>query len=180
MMNATFDPGPLADVGCRPAAGGWTLVFVRDLRHPPEKVWAALTEPGQLGQWAPYTAARDLAATGEVTLLMIDGDTTVDMAESVLTSEPPTLLEHTWGPDRLRWELAPTGQGTRLTLLHTVQERAAAPKMAAGWHLCLRVAELLLDGRPVAPIRGEDALAYGWQALNDAYTAHLDPGAESI
>ena len=27
---------------------GWVLVLVRDLRHPPAAVWAALTEPAQL------------------------------------------------------------------------------------------------------------------------------------
>ncbi|MFC4010398.1 SRPBCC family protein [Nonomuraea purpurea] len=179
-MNASFDPGPLADVGCRPAGPGWTLVFVRDLKHPPEKVWAALTEPGQLSQWAPFTSARDLAETGAVTLTMIDGDQSVDMPASVTRAEPPALLEYTWGPDVLRWELAPTALGTRLTLLHTVGERAAVPKMAAGWHLCLRVAEQLLDGRPIPPIRGQIALEYGWEDLNAAYTAKLGAEEESI
>jgi hypothetical protein len=44
---------------------------------------------------------------------------------------------------------------------------------AAGWHLCLRVAEHLLDGDPIPPIRGSQALEYGWQELHDAYAARL-------
>ena len=44
-------------------AGSWSLA--RDLRHPPAAVWAALTEPDQLAAWAPFTAGRDLGATGE-------------------------------------------------------------------------------------------------------------------
>ena len=52
---------------------GWVLVVARDLRHPPATVWAALTEPEQLLAWAPFTAGRDLGATGEATLTMIDG-----------------------------------------------------------------------------------------------------------
>jgi uncharacterized protein YndB with AHSA1/START domain len=52
---------------------GWVLVVARDLRHPPAAVWAALTEPEQLLAWAPFTAGRDLGATGAATLTMIDG-----------------------------------------------------------------------------------------------------------
>ena len=34
------------------------------------------------------------------------------------------------------------------------------PKVAAGWHLCLVVAERLLDGDPIEPISGADAMRY--------------------
>jgi hypothetical protein len=43
MTSNAFDPGPLADAVVEQADGEWTLVFERDLRHAPEKVWAALT-----------------------------------------------------------------------------------------------------------------------------------------
>ena len=66
-----------------------------------------------------------------------------------------------------------TGTGTRLTLRHTVEDRQWVPKVAAGWHLCLDVAEHLLDGDPVGPIRGADARNYGWDELNEAYAAKL-------
>lgn len=41
-----------------------TLVLVRELRHPPAKVWKALTEPDQLREWAPCDADRSLEAGG--------------------------------------------------------------------------------------------------------------------
>jgi uncharacterized protein YndB with AHSA1/START domain len=173
MDRTSFTPGPLAEAACLAADDGWTLVFVRDLRHPMEKVWAALTEPDQLREWAPYTADRDLGGVGEATLTMIDGDTREDLPASVLQARPPTLLEYSWGTDLLRWELAPRPTGTRLTLSHTLKDRDWVPKVAAGWHLCLVVAEHLLDGRPVGPIRGEDARNYGWDELNDAYARTL-------
>jgi uncharacterized protein YndB with AHSA1/START domain len=69
-------------------------------------------------------------------------------------AEPPALLEYTWGTDLLRWKLAAIDSGTRLTLRHRVEDREWAPKVAAGWHLCLAVAEHLLDGQPIGPIRG--------------------------
>jgi hypothetical protein len=101
-----FDPGPLADLAVEPAGDRWTAVFVRELRHPVDRVWAALTEPGQLAAWAPFTADRDLGTIGTATLTMVDGPTEVPMASRVLRAQPPTLLEYDWGGDLLRWELA--------------------------------------------------------------------------
>jgi uncharacterized protein YndB with AHSA1/START domain len=160
-----FDPGPLADA----TVDGPTLVFVRDLRHPPQKVWTALTDPERLDRWAPFAAARPLDATGDTTLTMIDGDTRMDMPATVRRAEAPTLLEYTWGDDLLRWELEPTATGTRLTLRHTLAQPDMTAMVAAGWHICLVVAEHLLDGDPIGVIRGSDAMNYGWEKLRDAY-----------
>jgi uncharacterized protein YndB with AHSA1/START domain len=161
----TFDPGPLADA----VADGTTLVFVRDLKHPPERVWAALTDPARLDRWAPFAAARPLDTLGDTTLTMIDGDTREDTPATVRTAEAPTLLEYTWGDDLLRWELEPLGTGTRLTLRHTLAEPEMIAMVAAGWHLCIVVAEHLLDGQPIGVVRGRDALAYGWEDLRAGY-----------
>jgi uncharacterized protein YndB with AHSA1/START domain len=168
-----FDPGPLADASVEPSGERWTLVFVRDLRHPPQRVWAALTEPAQLAEWAPFLADRGLDTVGEVTLTMVDGDHRVDLSGAVVRAEPPRLLEYSWDSDLLRWELDPVNGGTRLTLRHTLTDRTWVPKVAAGWHLCVVVAERLLDGSPVGPIRGSAARAYGWVELRDAYAAKL-------
>jgi uncharacterized protein YndB with AHSA1/START domain len=172
-----FDPGPLAEVECLPSADRWTLVFVRDLpRHPPDKVWAALTEPAQLREWSPFDANRNLGSQGDATLTMVDGENSENSENfpaSVSRAEPPTLLEYTWGADLLRWELAAVGSGTRLTLRHTIDDKDSVPKMSAGWHICLRVAERLLDGQPVGRIVGNKARRYGWEELHDAYAQKL-------
>jgi len=174
MTTQRFEPGPLADVTRERDGDRWTLVFTRDFRHPPELVWAALTEPAQLKEWAPFEAAGSLETLGDTTLTMIDGDRRDETPATVTRADRPVLLEYTWGGDVLRWELAPIDTGTRLCLRHTVDDRGWAPKVAAGWHICLAVADLLLDGRPVGPIRGTQARDYGWDALNDAYAERLD------
>ena len=163
MNRTTFEPGPLAHIECRPSGDRWTLVFVRDLRHPPEKVWAALTDPAQLREWSPFIADRDLGRPGGATLTMIDGEHAEDLPATVTRAEPPTLLEYTWGKDLLRWELAPKERGTRLTLQHTIEDRDWVPKVAAGWHICLVVAERLLDGdaNRSHPGRGRPRLRVG-------------------
>jgi uncharacterized protein YndB with AHSA1/START domain len=55
-------------------------------------VWAALTEPAELDQWAPFAAATVLAKPGDTTLTMVDGDERVDMPATVIHAEAPTLL----------------------------------------------------------------------------------------
>lgn len=170
-----YQPGPLVAVAIESMQDTPTLVFVRHFSHPVAAVWAALTEPEQLDQWAPFTADRDLAEGGDATLTMIDGDTREEMKATVTVVEPPTRLEYTWGTDLLRWQLEPTDSGTRLTLRHTVAGPEWLSPVAAGWHICLDVAGLLLDGHPVGAIRGQEALQYGWTALNDAYAAAITP-----
>ena len=164
----SWEPGPAA--GARLEGGEpWTLIFVRRLRQPPAVVWRALTDPAELDQWAPFTAARDLNETGDTTLTMVDGDERVDLAATVLRAEPPRLLEYTWGDDRLRWELEPAGAGTRLTVRHTLADRGVEDQVAAGWHICVVVLQHLLDGGPTGVIRGEAAREHGFEELREAY-----------
>jgi uncharacterized protein YndB with AHSA1/START domain len=168
----TFDPGPLDDVTLD--RHSWTLIFIRELRQAPAVVWAALTDPAELDQWAPFAAAGNLGRPGDTTLTMVDGPERTDLPATVLKAEPPTLLEYLWGGDRLRWELEPSGEGTRLTLRHTLAQPDTDAKVAAGWHLCLLVLRHLLDGRPIGVIRGRDAMAHGWAALRDGYAEKLN------
>ena len=40
-----YQPGPAAGAEVRKDGEKWTLIFVRELRHPPATIWRALTEP---------------------------------------------------------------------------------------------------------------------------------------
>ena len=59
-MNSreNYKPGPATGAEIRKDGEKWTLVLVRELRHPPAKVWQALTDPAQLREWAPLTPTR--------------------------------------------------------------------------------------------------------------------------
>jgi uncharacterized protein YndB with AHSA1/START domain len=170
----TFDAGPLAAVASEQHADGtWTVTFVRELAHPPERVWNALVRVDEVPRWAPFEPDRDLDTTGPATLTMIDGNLREAMPSEVRAADPPTRLEYTWGDDLLVWDLAPTTAGTQLTLRHTVRGKDWMPKVAAGWHLCLVVADHVLAGDAVDPIVGGDAMRYGWQDLHDQYASVL-------
>src|SRR6185436_11204604 len=117
-----YAPGPAAgasvDKAVHEDGEKWALVVVRELRHPPEMVWQALTDPAQLSEWAPFDADRNLAAVGPVKLSTVG---TPQVSEStVQRAEAQKLLEYSWGGNALRWELEPRGSGTRLTLWHNI------------------------------------------------------------
>lgn len=163
----------LEDVRTEPDRDGWTLIFIREFRQAPAVVWRALTDPGELDQWAPFTAARDLGEPGSTTLTMVDGDDRVPMPAVVTEAVAPEVLEYTWGEDRLRWQLEPSADGTRLTLRHTVTKPDLDAKLAAGWHICFGVLDHLLAGDPIGVIRGRDAMNHGWEELREGYATKL-------
>jgi hypothetical protein len=43
-----YAPGPASGAQVRKDGEKWTLILVRELRHSPEKVWQALTDPAHL------------------------------------------------------------------------------------------------------------------------------------
>ena len=174
MNEKKFDPGPRAKVEMLRTGTRSTLIFVKTLKPPPNRVWKALTDPEQLSQWAPFKPDRRMDATGNARLQMIDGMSEEQFESKVTRAIAPEVLEYTWGDTNLVWELKPEGDGTRLTLRHTVQSPDWVPKVAAGWHLCLCVAEKMMDGNPIGPIIGMDAMNYGWQELHDEYAAEMD------
>lgn len=166
----SYVPGPAVGAEVLKDGEKWTLVLVRDLRHPPARVWEALTEPEHLREWAPFEADRNLASAGPVTLSTV-GAPVPQIAETRVTrAEPPRLLEFSWGGNDLRWELVAAGGGTRLTLWHNIDRRFIAWG-AAGWHICFDVLDRYLAGQPLGRIVGADALAFGgWQRLLAEYT----------
>ena len=169
-----YRPGTLGDAKVEKEGSRFRLVYVRELRHPPEKVWRALTDPNEIREWAPFDADRDLGKTGAAKLSMVGGPAPEQSESRVSVADPPKLLEYTWEKDVLRWELAPTATGTRLTLRHTLADESFVPKVTAGWHICLDVMEYALDGAPIGRIVALEALDFGWERLNDEYAKRFE------
>jgi uncharacterized protein YndB with AHSA1/START domain len=160
--------GPAAGAEVRKDGENWTLILVRDLRHPPEKVWKALTDPASLREWAPFDADRSLGAVGVARLTTVGAPTPQTSQTRVTRAEEPKLLEYNWGDKDIRWQLEPLGDGTRLTLWHNI-DRGFISMGAAGWHICLDVLDRLLGGEPLGRIVGGEAMKFGWPRLNTEY-----------
>ncbi|MDB5106353.1 MAG: polyketide cyclase [Fibrobacteres bacterium] len=166
-----YAPGPAAGAKIQKEGEKWILVLTRDLRHPPAKVWAAITEPDHLREWAPFDPDRNLGAVGSAKLTTVGAPAQQAVAEiQVKRADAPKALEYTWGGSDLRWELEPLGSdGTRLMLWHNIP-RGFISMGAAGWHICFDVLDGFLTGQPIGRIVGPEAMRFeGWQRLNAEY-----------
>jgi uncharacterized protein YndB with AHSA1/START domain len=164
----SYKPGRASGAEVRKDADHWTLILVRELRHPPAKVWQALTDPVELREWAPFDADRSLASVGTVKLSTVGAPKQMVSETRVTRAEAPKLLEYKWGDNDMRWQLEPLGTGTRLTLWHNIDRRYVAMG-AAGWHICLDVLDRLLAGEPLGRIVGPEAMKFDWPRLNTEY-----------
>lgn len=167
-MSRSYVPGP-ADATLRDKTGeNWTFILSRELRHPPERVWQALTDPEQLKHWAPFNADGNLGTAGAVVRLSTVGTPQATDAQ-VKRAEFPHLLEFDWGGHDVRWELEDFNGGTRLTLWASIN-RQYVSMGAAGWHICLDVMVRFVDGDPIGRLVGPELMKdERWQRLNSEY-----------
>ncbi|HEX3757575.1 MAG TPA: SRPBCC family protein [Kofleriaceae bacterium] len=165
-----YAPGAASGASIQKAGDTWTLVLVRDLRHPPAKVWEALTDPVHLREWAPFDSDRSLGAVGTAMLTTVGAPTPHVTETQIKRADAPKALEYTWGGSDMRWELEPlAGGGTRLTLWHNIDRNFIAMG-AAGWHICFDVLDRLLAGQPIGRTVGPSAMQFpGWQRLHAEY-----------
>lgn len=159
-----YTPGPARGAQVRKDGEKWTLILVRELRHSPEKVWQALTDPAQLREWAPFDADGSLGTVGAKVNLTWVG-TGASQPTTVRRADEPEVLEY----GDIRWELEASGSGTRLTLWHSIDRRFVSWG-AAGWHICFDMLDRLLAGQPMERIVGPEAMKLGgWQRLTAEY-----------
>lgn len=170
--RAQYAPGPAYGAQVEKGGEKWTLILVRELRHPPATVWQALTDPAHLREWAPFEADGSLDKVGSTVKLTWVGTAQVSEAR-VTRADAPRVLEF----HDIRWELEPLDSGTRLTLWHSIDRRFISWG-AAGWHICFDVLNRLLAGEPMGRILGADTMKLeGWRRLTAEYAKQF--GAES-
>jgi uncharacterized protein YndB with AHSA1/START domain len=159
-----YAPGPASPAQVRKdGEEKWTLILVRELRHSPEKVWQALTDPAHLREWAPFDADGSLGTVGTVKLTWVGAP--MPLETKVTRADATRVLEYS----DMRWELEASGGGTRLTLWHNIDRRFISWG-AAGWQICFDVLDRLLAGEPIGRIAGPEAMKFdGWQRLTAEY-----------
>jgi len=131
-------------------AGRPRLRLERRLRHPVERVWRAMGDPDELGNWFPAGAPME-----------------------VVERVAPRLLVATWFGDALRFELRPDGAGCVLVFTHAFGDRDTAARTAAGWDRCVARLEALLAEQPMSEA---DSLEL-WPVVHERYAERfgVDP-----
>ena len=131
------------------AGGRSVLRFERALRHSPEKVWPALTDPAELAHWFPARVEVDLRPGGRMRFIFPGEEFEAAGASGRITEfEPPRLIAWKWDVEAYSFELTAEGDACVLVFTHAFDTPAEAAKFAAGWHLCLDGLQARLDGAP--------------------------------
>jgi uncharacterized protein YndB with AHSA1/START domain len=143
------------------------LQIVKQFRAPPQRVFAACTDPAQLARWFMPKGFRMVQLHADV---HVDGRLSFTMesssgryaAEGVYEFiDPPHKLVHSWrwteGPlhepaddnvSRVTYEFESFAGGTRLTLTHEkLKDQTDADNHALGWTEALEALEALLKDR---------------------------------
>jgi uncharacterized protein YndB with AHSA1/START domain len=163
--------GQLLDSG----EGTFTIRITRELAHPIEKVWRAVTEPEHLEAWFPHRIIGDLTTPGAPLRFEHKENEAGSFDGKVIAYERPRLLEFLWGEDTIRLELAELGDGCSLTLSDTLTEHGKAARDGAGWHTCLDYLEASLDGR-----EPDFESMERWKSVHPAYVEAFGPEASTI
>ncbi|WP_028034657.1 SRPBCC domain-containing protein [Chelativorans sp. J32] len=96
-----------------------SVIVERELAHPPEKIWRALTQPHFIEEWLMKNDFKPVVAH-RFNLTADWG--AVDC--QVRTAEPNKMLSYTWDTKDLRsvvtWTLTPTSTGTTLLRMEQI------------------------------------------------------------
>jgi uncharacterized protein YndB with AHSA1/START domain len=154
--------------------GTVTLRFTRQLAHPPEKVWRALTEPEHLAAWFPTTIEGEFVP-GSPLAFSFAKLAIPPMSGRMLACEPPKLLEFTWDDETLRFELTAAESGTLLGFTATFAEVGKAARDAGGWHVCLDRLAVAAGGQVARWSEDER-----WREVHPHYVAAFGSDAATI
>jgi uncharacterized protein YndB with AHSA1/START domain len=95
-----------------------SVVVEREIPHPPERIWRALTQPHLIEEWLMKS---DFKPVVDHRFKFSADWGSVD--SQVLAVEPNRVLSYTWGAMGLEsvvtWTLTPTSAGTRLRMEHS-------------------------------------------------------------
>lgn len=143
------------------------LRFERKLAHSVERVWRAVSEPGELEQWFPAVVPWT-PAVGEV--LEVSG-----MTGKVTAVEPQRLLAWNFEGDEFSFELDEHEGGCVLVFTHVFDDRATAAQAAAGWETYLMRLDVHLEGGYLS----EQDAHKTWPDIHERYAElfGIDPAA---
>jgi uncharacterized protein YndB with AHSA1/START domain len=121
-----------------------SLEIRRTLRAPPERVFAAWTDPAWLARWmSPVGRARveaDARVGGRLHVVMEGDGRVITHTGQFLEVDPPRRLSFTWRSpftgdrdSRVTVVLEALGGVTELTLRHELLPSGAAESHAGGW-----------------------------------------------
>lgn len=113
---------------------GFTLRLTRSYPNPIERLWAAVSQAGELTAWMDCPAWLEARVGGHVHIEFgpegaLDG--------VVCACEPDRRLAYVWDNSIVCWDLRPDGNGCELEFAHIGVRAEHVAGLGAGWHAFL-------------------------------------------
>jgi uncharacterized protein YndB with AHSA1/START domain len=128
-----------------------SVVVEREIAHPPEKLWRALTQPHLIEEWLMKNDFKPVAGHRFNLRREPRAGTSVVIDCEVLEVEPNRTLSYSWAAFGLEsvvtFTLTPTGTGTRLRMEQSgfrPDQEAAYRGAQAAWKQFIRALEGVL------------------------------------
>jgi uncharacterized protein YndB with AHSA1/START domain len=106
-----------------PASETRSVVVEREIPHPPEKIWRALTQPHLIEEWLMKSDFKPVVGHRFNLRRNPKPDLNIVIDCEVLIVEPNKSLAYTWAAYDLAgvitWTLTPTSAGTHLRMEHS-------------------------------------------------------------
>jgi len=129
------------------------------IRATPEQIWDAITQPEFTAMYFYGSRVATNGKSGTPIRHYAPDGTTIWGDDSILESDPPRRLAHTWRalydpnlaeepPSRVTWEIEPQPGGvTKLTVVHDELEKSlqTATHVSGGWMFILSGLKTLLE-----------------------------------
>jgi uncharacterized protein YndB with AHSA1/START domain len=132
--------------------GARSVIVERELPHPPEKIWRALSEPHLIGEWLAQSDFRPVVGHRFRTRREPKPGLHIVVDCEVLVVEPNRMLSYTWSAMDLdsiiTWTLTPAAGGTLLRMEQSgfrPDQRQAWGGANAGWRQLLAKLEQVLE-----------------------------------
>jgi uncharacterized protein YndB with AHSA1/START domain len=138
----------------KPATETRSVIVERDIPHPPEKIWRALTQPHLIEEWLMKNDFKPVVGHS----FKLRGDWGGVLDCEVLAVEPNKTLSYTWNLKRddaasnfvsvVTFTLTPTSSGTHLRMEQSgfqPDQRQAYGGAHAGWRQFLAKLEQVLS-----------------------------------
>jgi uncharacterized protein YndB with AHSA1/START domain len=134
------------------------FVYTIYILAAPDAVWAALRDPEMTKQfWGRTRNVSDWQPGSRWEHQDYDDAATIDVAGTVIESDPPHRLVLSWdsatqpGVSRVTFDLQAFQEATRLTITHEELDAASLKGVSLGWPAILSSLKSLLEtGRPLA------------------------------
>lgn len=137
----------------------YTVRYEREYPHPVQRVWKALTTGSSLDAWMVPDNQIDARAGGKFAMSFTQEEPFTGTISEFKENE---LVQYDFdNGEMMRFELQPSGGGTKLVFIHVVEPSVMAemappgvedfpwqPGLMTGWHLMLDTLGGFLDGDP--------------------------------